>query len=238
MHKSRFRDNLHYQAKYFEYGGSGARLYQSLLDYVSPSIDSVLVYHHWPLRWPALPATAGSAFTSSLTRRQASAPVVTAVTSNIPVILIASSAQFNSDCSAHKILDSEECTKWQAFAWFYYRQQIEYQQTLSQNAALLACVGEVEEDKTECDVDFVWRRPEWLAKVVVKQLFSQTSGTESSSSESSSSAKPTSSSESAAVSAKPTSSSESAAVSVEPTSDSESAATSAEPTSAEPTASV
>ncbi|KAJ2277936.1 hypothetical protein EV176_001943 [Coemansia sp. RSA 451] len=238
MHKSRFRDNLHYQAKYFEYGGSGARLYQSLLDYVSPSIDSVLVYHHWPLRWPALPATAGSAFTSSLTRRQASAPVVTAVTSNIPVILIASSAQFNSDCSAHKISDSEECTKWQAFAWFYYRQQIEYQQTLSQNAALLACVGEVEEDKTECDVDFVWRRPEWLAKVVVKQLFSQTSGTESSSSESSSSAKPTSSSESAAVSVEPTGDSESAAVSVEPTSGSESAATSAEPTSAEPTASV
>ncbi|KAJ2842664.1 hypothetical protein IWW36_005825, partial [Coemansia brasiliensis] len=42
QHRSRFRDNLHYQAKYFEYGGTGARLYQALLEYVTTSVDSLL----------------------------------------------------------------------------------------------------------------------------------------------------------------------------------------------------
>ncbi|KAJ1845723.1 hypothetical protein LPJ70_002375 [Coemansia sp. RSA 2708] len=187
MHRSRFRDNTHYQAKYFEYGGTGAKLYQALLDYVSTSTESLLVYHHWPLRWPALRAESGSAFSSSsaaLSRRQAAAANQTATVSpsTLPVVIIASAAQLDSDCGAQGISNKEDCTKWQAFAWFYYRQQIEYQQTLSQNAALLACSGAVAEDDQPCDVDFVWRRPQWLAAAIVKQLFSQASANSTSSS--------------------------------------------------------
>ncbi|KAJ1867988.1 hypothetical protein LPJ78_000485 [Coemansia sp. RSA 989] len=177
QHRSRFRDNLHYQAKYFEYGGTGARLYQALLEYVTTSIDSLLVYHHWPLRWPALPADSGSEFTKSLSKRQAAMPSIQAATTKLPVILIASAQQFNSDCGAQGISSKEDCTKWQAFAWFYYRQQIEYQQTLSQNAVLLACTGAVDEDDQPCDTDFVWRRPKWLASAIVSQLFSSSNRT-------------------------------------------------------------
>ncbi|KAJ1732704.1 hypothetical protein LPJ61_001927, partial [Coemansia biformis] len=159
MHRSLFRNNMYYQATYFEFGGTGANLYQALLGYVAPSTDAVLVYHHWPLRWPALRAESGSAFLSSgsLKRRDGSPPAAPASNSKLPVVIIASGKQFNSDCNAHGISNSEDCTKWKAFSWFYYRQQVEYQQTLSQNAALLACTSPVPEDNSECDADFVWR---------------------------------------------------------------------------------
>ncbi|KAJ2778979.1 hypothetical protein H4R18_004283 [Coemansia javaensis] len=210
MHRAQFRNNLHYQARYFEFGGTGARLYQALLGYVTPSTDAVLVYHHWPLRWPSFRAESGSAFSSSpssspssggLARRDGAAPTAPATTSRLPVVLIASAKQFNSDCRAQGISNTEDCTKWQAFAWFYYRQQVEYQQTLSQNAALLACTGPVQEDNTDCDTDFVWRRPSWLAGVIVKQLFSQGSAAAPSASPASpsSSATPTSGSSSTAA---------------------------------------
>ncbi|KAJ2763767.1 hypothetical protein IWQ56_004732, partial [Coemansia nantahalensis] len=182
-HRSLFRNNQYYQASYFEYGGTGAGLYQTLLGYVAPSTDAVLVYHHWPLRWPALRAESGSAFLSSgsHTRRDVAPPTAPASNSQLPVVIIASGKQLKSDCKAQGIFDSESCTKWQAFAWFYYRQQVEYQQTLSQNAALLACTAAVPEDNSDCDVDFVWRRPNWLAAAIVKQLFSQSTDKPSSS---------------------------------------------------------
>ncbi|KAJ2829113.1 hypothetical protein GGI24_002220 [Coemansia furcata] len=173
MHRSLFRNNLYYQAKYFEYGGTGAKLYQILLTHVMSATDAVLVYHHWPLRWPAFRDGSGSAFTSpkSLTRRAAGVPTLPASNSKVPVVLIASGKQFDSNCAAQGITDSEDCTKWQAFAWFFYRQQIEYQQTLSQSAAFLLCTSAVSEDNKMCDTDFVWTRPNWLAAAIVKQLF-------------------------------------------------------------------
>ncbi|KAJ2662567.1 hypothetical protein IWW48_001809 [Coemansia sp. RSA 1200] len=194
MHKSLFRNNLYYQAKYFEYGGSGSKLYQSLLDYSTASTEAILTYHHWPLRWPALQELSGSAFSSSsLSRRDGdSVPTAPASNSNLPVVIIASGKQFNSDCKAQGISSTEDCTKWQAFAWFYYRQQVEYQQTLSQNAAFLMCTGSVSEDNKDCDVDFVWSRPTWLASALVGQFFDQASSSDSSSS--SSSPEPTSNS--------------------------------------------
>ncbi|KAJ1731533.1 hypothetical protein LPJ72_003893, partial [Coemansia sp. Benny D160-2] len=175
MHKSLFRNNLYYQAKYFEYGGSGSKLYQSLLDYSTASTEAILTYHHWPLRWPALQELSGSAFSSSsLSRRDGdSVPTSPASNSKLPVVIIASGKQFNSDCKAQGISSTEDCTKWQAFAWFYYRQQVEYQQTLSQNAAFLMCTGSVAEDNKDCDVDFVWSRPTWLASALVGQFFDQ-----------------------------------------------------------------
>ncbi|KAJ2714226.1 hypothetical protein H4R19_001839 [Coemansia spiralis] len=177
MHRSLFRNNMYYQASYFEYGGTGAGLYQALLGYVAPSTDAVLVYHHWPLRWPALRAESGSAFFSAAAgshrRRDSAPPSAPASNSQLPVVIIASGKQFQTDCKAQGIFSSEDCTKWQAFAWFYYRQQVEYQQTLSQNAALLACTSAVPEDNRDCDADFVWRRPNWLAAAIVKQLFAQ-----------------------------------------------------------------
>ncbi|KAJ2851581.1 hypothetical protein J3B02_003553, partial [Coemansia erecta] len=92
MHRSLFRNNLYYQAKYFEYGGSGAKLYQTLLNYVSSNTDAVLVYHHWPLRWPAFRQESGSAFSgsSSLSRRDDKAPSAPASNSKLPVIILAS----------------------------------------------------------------------------------------------------------------------------------------------------
>ncbi|KAJ2158201.1 hypothetical protein GGF46_003945 [Coemansia sp. RSA 552] len=178
MHRSLFRNNLHYQARYFEYGGTGAKLYQALLDYVTSSTDAVLVYHHWPLRWPSLRGESGKKFTRSLSRRADDAPKNPASNSKLPVVLVASAKQLDSDCKRQGLKeDSEDCTMWQAFAWFYYRQQVEYQQTLSQNAALLACTSSVSEDDHDCDTDFVWRRPKWLAKVLVSQLFSQSNDT-------------------------------------------------------------
>ncbi|PIA16068.1 hypothetical protein COEREDRAFT_81513 [Coemansia reversa NRRL 1564] len=173
MHRSLFRNNLYYQARYFEYGGTGSSLYQTLLGYATSSTEAVLVYHHWPLRWPSLRAESGNKFISSTLKRRDTPPTEPASYSNLPVVIIASAHQFNSDCGAQRISNSEDCTKWQAFAWFYYRQQIEYQQTLSQNAALLACTGPVQEDSMDCNEDFVWRRPNWLAKVIVNQLFKQ-----------------------------------------------------------------
>ncbi|KAJ2519501.1 hypothetical protein H4217_002638 [Coemansia sp. RSA 1939] len=193
MHKSLFRNNLYYQAKYFEYGGSGSKLYQSLLDYSTASTEAILTYHHWPLRWPALQELSGSAFSSSsLSRRDGdSVPTSSASNSKLPVVIVASGKQFNSDCKAQGISSTEDCTKWQAFAWFYYRQQVEYQQTLSQNAAFLMCTGSVAEDNKDCDVDFVWSRPTWLASALVGQFFDQVSSSADSSS-SSSSPEPTS----------------------------------------------
>ncbi|KAJ1949396.1 hypothetical protein EC988_004785, partial [Linderina pennispora] len=146
MHRSRFRNNLYYQAKYFEYGGTGAKLYQALQPYVKPYTDAVLIYHHWPLRWPALLPNSGASV-NGLAKRDGQAPTDPASFSHLPVVILASAKQFNSDCKVQGISDSEECTKWQAFSWFYYRQQIEYQQTLSQNAALLLCTKPVSEDK-------------------------------------------------------------------------------------------
>ncbi|KAJ1722596.1 hypothetical protein LPJ53_003016 [Coemansia erecta] len=203
MHRAMFRNNLYYQAKYFEYGGTGAKLYQGLLGYVESNTDAVLVYHHWPLRWPAFRQESGTAFSSSSQlRRRDVAPTAPASNAEIPVLVVASAKQFDSDCAAHGIGNAEECTMWQAFAWFYYRQQIEYQQTLSQNAALLLCQGKVSEDNTDCDVGFVWRRPKWLAGAIVGQLISQpaatasaTSNAEESSGETASSAGETASSE-------------------------------------------
>ncbi|KAJ1885805.1 hypothetical protein LPJ66_009946, partial [Kickxella alabastrina] len=177
MHRSLFRNNLYYQAKYFEYGGTGAKLYQSLLGYVASTTDAVLVYHHWPLRWPSFRKESGSQFSSSILAKRDTAAVAAASSSNLPVVIIASAKQLNSDCSLQGISDSELCTKWQAFAWFYYRQQVEYQQTLSQNAALLVCSKAVEEDNRLCDEDFVWRRPNWLAKAIVGQIFGQKAAT-------------------------------------------------------------
>ncbi|KAJ1990622.1 hypothetical protein GGI25_004117 [Coemansia spiralis] len=208
MHRSLFRNNLYYQAKYFEYGGTGAQLYQALQGYAAAGTASILVYHHWPLRWPAFLAGSGSAFSSSssLARRD----TVTASTTQIPVVIIASGKQLNSDCLVQGITNSEDCTKWQAFAWFYYRQQIEYQQTLSQNAAFLVCSGTTQEDNEQCDTDFVWRRPQWLASALVKQFFSQ-SAQESSSSSSSSNDKST------AVASRSSSSSSSSSSTSEPT---------------------
>ncbi|KAJ1963274.1 hypothetical protein GGI12_002146 [Dipsacomyces acuminosporus] len=188
MHKSLFRNNLYYQAKYFEYGGTGAKLYQTLLKRVTSDTDAVLVYHHWPLRWPAFLPGSGSAISSAGVKRRDDIdqppPTAPASSSKIPVVIIASAKQFNSDCAAQGITDRQECTKWQAFAWFYYRQQIEYQQTLSQNAALLLCTKPVQEDNQPCDTDFVWRRPAWLAGAIVSQFYSQKSATASSSSSS------------------------------------------------------
>ncbi|KAJ2908823.1 hypothetical protein GGI21_002499, partial [Coemansia aciculifera] len=117
MHRSLFRNNLYYQAKYFEYGGTGAKLYQILLTHVASATDALLVYHHWPLRWPSFRDGSGSAFTSSssLTRRAAAGvPVLPASTSNMPVVIIASAKQFDSNCASQGITDSEDCTKWQA----------------------------------------------------------------------------------------------------------------------------
>ncbi|KAJ2722861.1 CorA metal ion transporter [Coemansia sp. Benny D115] len=181
MHRSLFRNNAYYQAKYFEYGGTGAKLYQALLPFATSNTDAVLVYHHWPLRWPAIPQGAGSAFTSksALTRRDGAAPVNPASDSTLPVVIIASAKQLNSDCSVQGIGDSELCTKWQAFSWFYYRQQVEYQQTLSRNAALLLCSNKVAEDDQICDEDFVWRRPKWLASALVAQIIAQDSASSS-----------------------------------------------------------
>ncbi|KAJ2844900.1 hypothetical protein GGI22_006730, partial [Coemansia erecta] len=177
MHVSLFRNNRYYQAKYFEYGGTGATLYQALLGYTTASTDSILTYHHWPLRWPAFLQQSGNAFSSSSLHRRDDTTVTSATqastNSNIPVVIIASGKQFNSDCSVQGITDSEDCTMWQAFAWFYYRQQVEYQQTLSQNAAFLMCTGTVEEDDQDCDTGFVWRRPSWLASALVSQFFDQ-----------------------------------------------------------------
>lgn len=179
MHRSLFRNNLYYQAKYFEYGGTGAKLYQSLLGYVTSATDALLVYHHWPLRWPALRDGSGSAFTSSTSsdsgslqkRSDIGPPKQPASNSKLPVLIIASGKQFDSDCGRQGISDSESCTKWQAFSWFYYRQQVEYQATLSQRAAFLMCKGSVAEDSKPCDDDFVWTRPNWLAKAISSQLF-------------------------------------------------------------------
>ncbi|KAJ2532064.1 hypothetical protein EV175_007177, partial [Coemansia sp. RSA 1933] len=195
MHISLFRNNLYYQAKYFEYGGTGAGLYQALLDYATAGTNSILTYHHWPLRWPAFLEQSGSAFSSSSLSRRDDTTVTSASqsssSSSIPVVIIASGKQFNSDCSAQGITDSQDCTEWQAFAWFYYRQQVEYQQTLSQNAAFLVCTGTVDEDNEDCDTDFVWRRPSWLATAIVNQFFDQSTETASSSSSSSESAQAT-----------------------------------------------
>ncbi|KAJ2003666.1 hypothetical protein H4R26_002950 [Coemansia thaxteri] len=189
MHRSLFRNNLYYQAKYFEYGGTGAKLYQSLLGYVVSATDAVLVYHHWPLRWPSFRDGSGSAFlsTSSLTRRDGAPPTAPASNTKIPVIIIASAKQFDSNCQTQGISNKEDCTKWQAFAWFYYRQQIEYQQTLSQNAALLLCTAPVQEDNKPCDTDFVWTRPNWLAAAIAKNVFTGSSAANFSSSTPSSS---------------------------------------------------
>ncbi|KAJ2383710.1 hypothetical protein GGI05_005227 [Coemansia sp. RSA 2603] len=179
MHRAMFRNNLYYQAKYFEYAGTGAALYRGLLSYVGSDTDAVLVYHHWPLRWPAFRQESGAAFSNASLKRRDGAPTAPASSAKIPVLVVASAKQFNSDCGVQGIGDAEQCTVWQAFAWFYYRQQIEYQQTLSQNAALLLCQGRVAEDNTECDVGFVWRRPGWLAQAIVSQLISQPAGTSS-----------------------------------------------------------
>ncbi|KAJ1903119.1 hypothetical protein LPJ81_003232 [Coemansia sp. IMI 209127] len=194
MHVSLFRNNRYYQAKYFEYGGTGATLYQALLGYTTAGTDSILTYHHWPLRWPAFLQQSGDAFSSSSLRRRDDTTVTSttqaSANAEIPVVIIASGKQFNSDCSAQGITDSEDCTMWQAFAWFYYRQQVEYQQTLSQNAAFLMCTGTVDEDNQDCDTDFVWRRPSWLASALVSQFFDQNSQSNSTST----SAEPSSSS--------------------------------------------
>ncbi|KAJ2705559.1 hypothetical protein FB645_002348 [Coemansia sp. IMI 203386] len=190
MHRSLFRNNQYYQAKYFEYGGTGAKLYQTLLNYVVSNTDAVLVYHHWPLRWPSFRQESGSAFSSSqssLRRRDDNAPTAPASNSQLPVIILASGKQFNSDCGVQGIGVAEECTMWQAFAWFYYRQQVEYQQTLSQNAAFLMCTGAVSEDNRPCDTDFVWRRPKWLASAIVGKIIGQTASTSVSSESSASS---------------------------------------------------
>ncbi|KAI8319399.1 hypothetical protein GQ54DRAFT_299345 [Martensiomyces pterosporus] len=184
MHRSLFRNNMYYQAKYFEYGGTGAKLYQALLSHVTSDTDAVLVYHHWPLRWPTFPSGSGSGATTSTLKRRGSAgqpPAAPAGYSKLPVVIIASANQFNSDCGAQGITDREDCTKWQAFAWFYYRQQVEYQQTLSQNAALLLCTKAVPEDNRVCDTDFVWRRPNWLASAIVGQFYGQASAATSTS---------------------------------------------------------
>ncbi|KAJ2784644.1 hypothetical protein GGI15_002198 [Coemansia interrupta] len=230
MHRAMFRNNLYYQAKYFEYGGTGAKLYQGLLGYVASNTDAVLVYHHWPLRWPAFRQESGTAFSSAQLRRRDGAPTAPASNSQIPVLVVASAKQFDSDCATQGIGNSEECTMWQAFAWFYYRQQIEYQQTLSQNAALLLCQGKVAEDNTDCDVGFVWRRPKWLAQAIVSQLISQpAAGSTSSAQESASSA------QESASSAQESASSEQSTSSKETASSAEESAASAAESSAAPT---
>ncbi|KAJ1677890.1 hypothetical protein EV182_005232 [Spiromyces aspiralis] len=175
MHKSLVGNNYHYQACYFEYGGTGTQLYQALYKYMSASVDSVLTYLHWPLRWPSFPETSpsgsltgggngnGTTVIQPSDNDDSNGGVSKATKSTIPLILFISQASINSDCSSQHITNDQDCKNWQALAWFRFRQQQMYYQTLTNNVLLLMCTGTTSTDPIPCAPGFVWRRPDWLS---------------------------------------------------------------------------
>ncbi|PVU98621.1 hypothetical protein BB559_001430 [Furculomyces boomerangus] len=89
----------------------------------------------------------------------------------VPLLIMIDSNSINGDCKTFGITGSTECQKHQALAWFRYRQQVEYYQTLSSKSFFVVCSGPVAEDNKICGSDFVLTRPKWLASQLVAYFF-------------------------------------------------------------------
>ncbi|KAJ1918145.1 hypothetical protein H4219_002786 [Mycoemilia scoparia] len=161
VHKAMVGNNYYYQACYFEYDGTGTKIYNEMFMSMKSATKSILAFQHWPLRWPAFPV--GMSGTKTVGSVNTTINGNSATDSHIPLLLIISETSVDSNCKAQGITDDDDCKDWQALAWFRYRQQQMYYQTLTNNVLLLLCSGKIDEDPYPCSPGFVWKRPEWVA---------------------------------------------------------------------------